>query len=411
MSDPHLYQIVCCSSMNPVNVQLTDNNGNPQSLMQTAFKDLRVANLYAETGWTFIYNINSDLVSTTTSLTGTVTQSNSKAVLQTGTTANSTAQIQSRVYSRQIQGMGLLIEMAAIFSTGIAGSSQIIGLGDSTNGLFFGYNDTSFGVMKRSDGVDSWIYQSDWNGDKLDGTGLSGVTLDTTKGNIYIIDFQWLGFGLITFGVVDPATGYVIVVHQIQYANTSTEVSMFTPNLPLKAQVSNPGTTSNITLQTPSSTVYLEGTPSQAISTPNGIYNNSASVVANTETNILSIQNKTTVSGKTNHVQVELQALSVASDGNQIVSIKIFRNATLTGTTTFTDINSTDSVMAYNTAATYTAGTGKFIAGYQLQKIDAQLYNLVDYVYTLEPGDTMTITAFSTGNTTIAVTVNWREYY
>jgi hypothetical protein len=395
----------------PFIIRINDSNGFPVNFTQTAFKDLRVANLHAEAGWTFIYNVNTDLVNVTKSPSASVTQSNAKGVLQTGAVSNSSAQVQSRKFARYIPGMGLLTEVTAVFSQGVEGNTQLIGIGDSTNGFFFGYNGTSFGVLQRQNSTDNWIPQSSWNTDTLMGTGLSGMTLDSTKGNIYTIEFQWLGFGLITFGVVNPSTGSVIAVHSIVYANTSVNPSIFTPNLPVMAQVANTTNNTNITLQTASAMIYLEGTPTNANSTANGVANNSVSISANTETNILTIQNKPLVSNITNHVPVILQSLSLSTDGNQNVSVRLIRNSPLTGSTTFTDINSTSSVVAYNTAGTYTTGTGKFVAGFQLHKTDGQTFNLVDYQYTLQPNETITIAALSTGNNVMTVTINWREYY
>lgn len=395
----------------PFIVRINDSNGFPINFTQTAFKDLRVANLCAEAGWTFIYNVNTDLVSTTTSGTGTVTQSNSKGVLQTGTSSSSSAKIQSTKNARYIPGMGLLTTFTALFTTGASGSTQLIGVGDSSNGFFLGYNGTSFGVMRRQNSNDNWIPQSSWNCDTLMGTGPSGMTLDTTKGNIYNIDFQWLGFGIINFGVVNPSTGCVINIHSIVYGNTSTNPSIFTPNLPLMAQVINSTNNTNITLQTSSAIICLEGTPTNANSIANAVSHNSVSISPNIDTNILTIQNKPSVSTITNHVPVILQSISFSTDGNQNVSIKLVKNATLTGTTTFTDINSTNSVISYNTTGTYSSGTGRLITGFQLLKTSGQTINLVDYQYTLQPNEILTIVALSTGNNVMTVTLNWREYY
>ena len=56
---------------------------------------------------------------------------------------------------------------------------------------FFEQNGTDLRVVIRDDGsgsvVDSVVSQANWNVDKLDGTGASGITIDTTKDNIYFI--------------------------------------------------------------------------------------------------------------------------------------------------------------------------------------------------------------------------------
>jgi hypothetical protein len=41
--------------------------------------------------------------------------------------------------------------------------------------------------------TDVWTAQTAWNGaDIFDGNGLTSVTLDPTKGNVYQIAYQWL---------------------------------------------------------------------------------------------------------------------------------------------------------------------------------------------------------------------------
>ncbi|MEN6350461.1 MAG: hypothetical protein ABFD08_13835 [Syntrophomonas sp.] len=396
---------------NPLAARLYDNNCFAQSFVQTASTDLRVEGLTAQAAWSFIYNINTTLVNTAITGSGSITQSNSQAVLQTGAAISSSAQVQSRRFSRHMPGLGLHFVGAAIFTAGVSGSTQLIGLGDSNNGLFFGYNGTSFGVMRRQNGTDNWIPKASWNGDKLNGQGLSGITLDTTTGNIYVIKLLWLGFGLITFAVINPSTGLEIVVHRIQNGNTSTTPSVFSPNLPLMALVSNTTNSTNVTLKTPSAAVYLEGEATNANTAFNAVGNNSVSISSNVETNLISLQNKSTVSSITNRVPVKLQALSLYANGGQNVAIRLLRNATLSGTTTYTDIDSTNSVAAYNTAGTYNSGTGIFIVGFQLQKLDTQNYNLVDYDFIIQPTETMTVTALSAGTSSIAATLSWREYY
>jgi hypothetical protein len=46
------------------------------------------------------------------------------------------------------------------------------------------------------------VAQASWNGDKLDGTGASGYTLDPTKATILFTDYEWLGMGSVRVGFV-----------------------------------------------------------------------------------------------------------------------------------------------------------------------------------------------------------------
>jgi hypothetical protein len=82
------------------------------------------------------------------------------------------------------------------------------------------------------------ISRNDWNGDKLDGTGLSGMTLDLTKLNIYWNDYQWLGAGRVRLGVVDPA-GNRIVCHTFENANSNFYPYTRTGTLPIAFDIEN----------------------------------------------------------------------------------------------------------------------------------------------------------------------------
>jgi hypothetical protein len=125
------------------------------------------------TGWTFNYNINSDYIITTTTNSGTVTQGNSMAVLSTTTTNNGSAKIATKKALRYSPGLGALARFTAIFTTSAANSQQIIGLGDDTDGFYFGYNGTDFSVLRIQNGTLNWTSQTNWNGDKMDGSGPS----------------------------------------------------------------------------------------------------------------------------------------------------------------------------------------------------------------------------------------------
>lgn len=81
--------------------------------------------------------------------------------------------------------------------------TQLMGVGDDLDGFFFGYNGSSFGILRRQNGTDNWIPQSAWNNDTFDGNGRSGVALNATQGNVYSIQYQWLGTW--SFGPVQPS--------------------------------------------------------------------------------------------------------------------------------------------------------------------------------------------------------------
>jgi len=113
-----------------------------------------------------------------------------------------------------------------------------------------------------------YIPQNTWNIDRCADQGSlqqnylynpSGFQLDPTKGNVYRITLQYLGFGAITFYVENPATGSFIPVHQIQYANSSTNTSVLSPNFRLTYGVENTSYTGTITLKAASASCFTQG--------------------------------------------------------------------------------------------------------------------------------------------------------
>lgn len=114
-----------------------------------------------------------------------------------------------------------------------------VGLFDANNGLFFEQANGAKAVVVRGymsgSPVDTRILQSSWNIDKLDGTGESGIDLDWTKVQIWVIDFQWLGVGRVRFGLV--VGGILYYVHENLVSNIGSSVYMSTPNLPVRYEV------------------------------------------------------------------------------------------------------------------------------------------------------------------------------
>lgn len=113
------------------------------------------------------------------------------------------------------------------------------------DGLYFGRDGTDQYVAISNLGVETKITQSNWNLDKMDGTGKSGITLDFTKTNIMLIDFEWLGVGRVRFGYV--IDGIPVYVHQELNANTdNTKVYMAVPNHSIRYEIYSTGGTSEL---------------------------------------------------------------------------------------------------------------------------------------------------------------------
>ena len=85
--------------------------------------------------------------------------------------------------------------------------------------------------------VDLKIPQSQWNLDKMDGTGPSGYNLDLSKMQMFYIDYTWYGAGFVRWGLRGPS-GDVTYVHKMPNNNVNTEAYMRSGNLPGRYETS-----------------------------------------------------------------------------------------------------------------------------------------------------------------------------
>ena len=100
----------------------------------------------------FTYNVNNDLVIPFGGNGGAVSHADSSAVLSTGTNSEGFALFVSRKVAQHHAGKKSIYEFDASFDGGQPNSSMVIGGGNTTNGLFFGYVNEDFGVIRRTGG-------------------------------------------------------------------------------------------------------------------------------------------------------------------------------------------------------------------------------------------------------------------
>lgn len=355
----------------------------------------------------FPYTINTDLVATTLVGSGTVTHSAPFAICSTTAAINSSATLTSKANLHYQVGQGGLCLFTAIFTTGVANSTQEVGLGDSVDGFFFGYNGETFGINRRSNTSNNYIAQSSWNKDRMDGTGNSKLTLDPTKGNVYKIQYQWLGFGAINFFIESQETGSFVLVHQIKYANQNTTTTVLNPSLPISVFSSNTSNDTNIVVKVPSIAAYVEGLI-QDTGIINSI-NNAKSVT--TQLNILTIKVNPTFNGIANKKLVKPRILSIANTSNADATFKLILNTTLGGAPSYTDISATTSVVSFDTAGTTITGGRVLMTFYVLGNNNTEI-DLTPLPIGLEPSDILTISCASSGAAlTASAAITWTEQF
>lgn len=254
--------------------------------------------------------------------------------------------------------------------------------------------------------TESYVAQTAWSDDKADGKGNLPV-MDWTKGNVFQIRFEWLGYGAIKFYVAQPSTGKFILVHRIQYPNQAVVTSINNPSLPFIIESVN--TTNNTAIGPTISSIgmFHEG--------PNNIRGINRSVSATvtgitTEKPVLTIRNKSIFQSKTNRIVVDLHNTSVSTDGTKNVVIKIYKDATLVAAS-FTDVGTNTSPVQYDTAATSLTG-GTLVHARAIAKIDnISIEHSHDLIHPLQPGEQHTITIASAASVDVVVSMEWEELF
>ena len=200
-------------------------------------------------------------VTATTASGGSNTQGSGYMLMATSTTNGGNAKLVSNaslVY--EPGGEVFALVTAAWLQAGAAGTAgscyMRIGMYDTNNGFFLGYENTTFGITTRTGASDTQVAKASFNVDTLVGgagskftSSGSPVAIDLTKINVFRIRFGWLGSAPVRFEVLSPDGDWVLF-HIIRQPNSAATPHIQSPDLPITADVKNTGTTTNLQLAT-----------------------------------------------------------------------------------------------------------------------------------------------------------------
>lgn len=388
----------------------------------TAFGDLRTAELSPIFQASFEYTVTNTQIGTIETSNGaTVTQADAMCVVTTGTTTGASAEWETSKHVKYRPGLGGLFRGTGMFTAGVAGTEQSLGVADTEgttasheNGYAVGYNGTDFGFLRWQNDTLQFVAQSAWD-DPLDGTGPSGMTLDPTKLNVYYIQFQYLGAGAIKVWVESDINGDMELVHTVQYANKFTVPSCYNPNFHMMVHVKNNATTSNLVAKSASMAFFVEGKSKLTeIHHPHFTSERITTSAVTTEVALFTIRNKTTYASKANFIDLVLENVTAsieAAANNNLGAVRVIKNATIGGTPSYSDINTTDSIVEIDTAGT-TVTNGQTLYNVDLAgKNDKENSNLNPYEFVIAPGDTITVAGLSAASATINASLLWRELF
>ena len=350
------------SSCNNVNVEPTVIGGGDGSTAYDAFGRLRVSNPLTIFDSKNVMSKNNLFDEAIVGASSTVTYSTDKSTvnLNVDTPTSSYVIRQSKRVMSYQPGKSLLHFSTFVMDTAQTNLAQRVGMFDNDNGIYFEKTGSTLNWVRRTStsgsSVDNQVAQASWNGDKLDGTGASGYTLDTTKACIMFMDFEWLGMGSVRCGFV--IDGKFIVAHTFLNANNLDTVYMRTANLPIRYMIIALGTLdSTATLQQVCSTTMIEGGYS-----PQGIQQmiGTASLAGVNLTSAGTLYNLATIRLKSSrpYAVVVSQGFDASAVSNSDFEIQLILNAT--PSTAFSYTSYSDNV-EYDLTGTKTITNGTII--------------------------------------------------
>lgn len=393
-----------------------------------AFSRLRISAPATLFESTFTYDLHPLLYEQITS-SGSIAHdpTNSAADLSISS-ATGLAAMQSYQWIKYQPGKSQMIFCTFTFGSAAANVTRRIGLFNATNsgatvtivdGIFLeqtGASTVNLRIVNSGTTTDATIAQASWNLDPLDGSGDSGLTLDLSKSQILVIDFQWLGVGRVRVGF--DIGGSVVYAHEFLHANSVTDVYMRSATLPIRAELTT-GASATATMSFMCASVVSEGGVDNVLGYG---FSQGVSLTAGsgTRTYAISIQPKTTFNSIANRSQMTLDSIEVVVTGNNPVLWELCIGQALTGSS-FGDVNATYSGMQYDTAGTLSGNPAIVIqSGYVASSATTRsgvnrdismLYPItLDAAAAVRVNGRVTVLVTGLGNTsTCSVTLNWKE--
>ena len=265
--------------------------------------------------------------------------------------------------------------------------------------------------------TETFVPQGSWNVDPMNGSGPSRFTIDVTKGNVYGVGYQYLGFGNPTFAIEDPETGLLTNCHMIRRANASTSVVVRNPSMTVKWEAVNSGSlASSVSIKGASASIFTEGVIARNVGVG---FSKSAvkSSISSTEVPVLTIRVNSVFNGQCNYGEVSPFNItfsndSGASSGGKMLRVFVYKNASLGGPVNFTAVDSR-SMVAFDTAATsFTSEPKTQLLKSAIVAANSSLsISLADDNFFLSTGESLTVTAqrVTSDIDNAAVSLSWFE--
>jgi hypothetical protein len=293
-------------------------------------------------------------------------QYSSNVVMQVGSTAGSKVIRQTKQVMRYIPGRPATLAFAIRLEAPQVGIRRRFGLFDDNNGAYFEDDSGTYSYVIRSSAsgitTETRVTRENWNGEKFDGNGYTGVTADATKQQMISINYEWYGAGLVQFNWL--VKNETIISHSFDNSNTNPYVWCSTPFLPIRLEIENiTGVTGTHYLYQGSNSLIQEGEPEKlgTLMSISNLITGTTMTAANTFYPIVSLRLKSSALSSV----MLLRSLQAVTNDNTNVYWRLFENATLTGAN-WTDHPDPNSFTQYDITATAVTGGTTLLSGFTI---------------------------------------------
>jgi hypothetical protein len=241
----------------PVDVSGTVGISGPITLTTAnatgdAFGRLRVSNPFTLFEFnsilgTGVYGAAPSVIDTSSGGAATVVHSDDSYTAMNVTASGDFVYRQSHEYIPYQPGKSKLVMMTGVLHQDASdnpaySTNQLrarIGMFDASMGIYVEFlNDNYNVVLLSTTGDGQTIPQANWD-DPLNGNGPSGVSVDFSKAQIYLIDLEWLGVGQVRVGIVQG--GVIHYLHHFTHINALDSPYTLSAKLPLRYEIQSFG--------------------------------------------------------------------------------------------------------------------------------------------------------------------------
>lgn len=248
--------------------------------------------------------------------------------------------------------------------------------------------------------VNTWITQDNWNEHKLNGYETTGMKFNPTLGNVFQIQYEWLGFGAVKFYIEDVNNGRFLLVHQLKYANSNTIPNISQPAMKLIWGINTTNVTTSATMKMVSGGLFNEG----EIYDFNNVFSKTQTYTTTTsnEEHVVTYRNLRSFNGKGNNTIIKPKSFYFTNDATKGAIIRVYTNPIITNPL-YAYINENSSSLVYDSSGTVSGGTLRYSFGVAGGTNEKSTFSNTDDME-IRPNEIMTITVQRTTNTNVELT-------